>query len=162
MGKSPAGVDWYDAAVLELENGATVSLSGSSTVPKSCAYQIDVRIFGSEGMLLLDIERERLEAEEVFAGNGIASEDEEIKVLKQIEMLAHAERLALEARHRSRQPAESADERRARLIYEAWEKIAELSWRIDHHHGRLSLAALAAAKDYKARLIKALKGLEVE
>ena len=30
-------------------------------MPKHCPYQIDLRIFGSEGMLLLDIERERLE-----------------------------------------------------------------------------------------------------
>ena len=37
------------------------SLSGASTVPKHRGFQIDLRIFGSEGMLLLDIERERLE-----------------------------------------------------------------------------------------------------
>ena len=30
-------------------------------VPKHRGFQIDLRIFGSEGMLLLDIERERLE-----------------------------------------------------------------------------------------------------
>jgi predicted dehydrogenase len=61
MNNSPAGVDLYDAAVITLWNGATVSLSGSSTVPKSRSFQIDIRIFGTEGMLLLDIERERLE-----------------------------------------------------------------------------------------------------
>lgn len=60
-GLSPAGVDYYDAAVVELSNGATISLSGSATVPKSRSYQIDLRIFGTEGMLLFDIERARLE-----------------------------------------------------------------------------------------------------
>ena len=61
-GLSPAGVDFYDAAVVELGNGATVSLSGSATVPKSRGYQIDIRVFGTEGMLLFDIERARVEA----------------------------------------------------------------------------------------------------
>ncbi|WP_448955496.1 Gfo/Idh/MocA family protein [Labrys neptuniae] len=60
-GTSPAGVDYYDAAVLRFAGGATASLSGAATVPKHRGFQIDLRIFGSEGMLLLDIERERLE-----------------------------------------------------------------------------------------------------
>jgi predicted dehydrogenase len=60
-GQSPAGVDYYDAAVIGFEGGATASLSGAATVPKHRGFQIDLRIFGSEGMLLLDIERERLE-----------------------------------------------------------------------------------------------------
>jgi predicted dehydrogenase len=61
FGRSPSGVDYYDAAVVRFANGATGSLSGSSTVPKHCSFQIDLRLFGSEGMLLLDIERQRLE-----------------------------------------------------------------------------------------------------
>lgn len=60
-GLSPAGVDYYDAAVVEFANGATMALSGSATVPKSRGYQIDVRIFGTEGMMLFDIERPRVE-----------------------------------------------------------------------------------------------------
>lgn len=60
-GQSPAGVDYYDAAVVRFEGGATAALSGSATVPKHRGFQIDLRVFGSEGMLLLDIERERLE-----------------------------------------------------------------------------------------------------
>ena len=60
-GRSSAEVDQYDAAVIQLDNGATISLSGSATVPKIRGYQMDIRIFGSDGMLLLDIERERLE-----------------------------------------------------------------------------------------------------
>ena len=61
MGLSPAGVDFYDAALVEFSNGATMALSGSATVPKSRGYQLDIRIFGTEGMLLFDIERARVE-----------------------------------------------------------------------------------------------------
>ena len=39
-----------------------MALSGAATVPKSRGYQIDIRIFGSDGMLLFDIERARVEA----------------------------------------------------------------------------------------------------
>ena len=60
-GKSPVGVDYYDAAVVRFGNGATGALSGAATLPKGRPVQIDLRIFGAEGMLLLDIERERLE-----------------------------------------------------------------------------------------------------
>ena len=60
-GKSPAGVDYYDAAVVRFGNGATGSLSGAATCRRAARCQIDLRIFGTEGMLLLDIERERLE-----------------------------------------------------------------------------------------------------
>jgi predicted dehydrogenase len=69
MGRSPSGADYYDAIIATFTNGATASISGSATIPKatgaqhdrSKGYQIDIRIFGTEGMLLLDIERERLE-----------------------------------------------------------------------------------------------------
>jgi predicted dehydrogenase len=61
VGKSPAGVDYYDAAVVRFASGATATLSGAATVPKHRGFQIDIRLFGTEGMLLLDIERERLE-----------------------------------------------------------------------------------------------------
>jgi predicted dehydrogenase len=60
-GKSPAGVDYYDAAVVQFASGATASVSGSATAPKHRGNQIDLRMFGSEGVLTLDIERERLE-----------------------------------------------------------------------------------------------------
>jgi predicted dehydrogenase len=59
-GKSPTGVDYYDAAVVGMANGATMALSGAATVPKHCGFQMDIRIFGSQGMLLFDVERERL------------------------------------------------------------------------------------------------------
>jgi predicted dehydrogenase len=60
-GASPAGVDYYDAAVLRFAGGVTGIASGAATVPKHRGFQLDLRLFGSEGMLLLDIERERLE-----------------------------------------------------------------------------------------------------
>ena len=60
-GKSPTGVDYYDAAVARFTNGATGTVSGSATVPKHRGNQVDLRLFGSEGALYLDIERERLE-----------------------------------------------------------------------------------------------------
>jgi predicted dehydrogenase len=68
MGLSSTGVDYYDAINLRLSNGATGIISGAATLPKSSSdgidlkqYQIDIRIFGTEGVMLLDIERERLE-----------------------------------------------------------------------------------------------------
>lgn len=61
-GLSPAGVDFYDAAVVEFANGATMTLSGAATVPKARGFQVDIRVFGTEGMLLFDIERARVEA----------------------------------------------------------------------------------------------------
>ena len=60
-GLSPAGVDYYDAAAVRFAGGATGVLSGAATVPKGSPFQLDIRLFGAEGMLLLDIERERLE-----------------------------------------------------------------------------------------------------
>ncbi len=68
MGLSKTGVDYYDAINLRFTNGATGVVSGAATLPKSSTdsvdlkqYQIDIRIFGTEGVMLLDIERERLE-----------------------------------------------------------------------------------------------------
>jgi predicted dehydrogenase len=59
-GLSPAQVDYYDAAILRFANGATGVLSGSATVPKGSPFQLDIRLFGTDGVLLLDVERERL------------------------------------------------------------------------------------------------------
>ena len=89
-GQSPAAVDYYDAAVVRFAGGATASLSGAATLPKGRPVQIDLRIFGSEGMLLLDIERERLELrrrdgkDEVIAlkpGDGAYACEEPLRVL---------------------------------------------------------------------------------
>ena len=61
FGKSPTGVDFYDAAVGRATNGATVAFSGSSTVPKHVGMHTDIRIYGTEGCLFFDNERARVE-----------------------------------------------------------------------------------------------------
>lgn len=58
--KSPANVDYYNAVTVRCQEGAIMSLSGASTVPKHCSVQLDIRIFGTEGMLLFDVEKEEL------------------------------------------------------------------------------------------------------
>lgn len=59
-GKSGSGVDYYDAACARATNGATVSLSGSATTPKHKGMHMDIRIYGTEGMIMFDNERARL------------------------------------------------------------------------------------------------------
>ena len=60
--RSKTGVDDHDAAVLRFEGGAIGTLSGAAGLPKHGAPQLDMRVYGDEGMLLLDVEegRERL------------------------------------------------------------------------------------------------------
>lgn len=57
---SSTGADLYNAAVIRFAEGVTGSLSGAGSVPMNSPFQVDIRIFGTEGMLLLDLERERL------------------------------------------------------------------------------------------------------
>jgi predicted dehydrogenase len=59
--KSDAKVDLTNAAILTFVNGAHASISGSALVPKQCSYQMDVRVYGTDGMLLIDMERTRME-----------------------------------------------------------------------------------------------------
>jgi predicted dehydrogenase len=58
-----APVDLYDAISVRFAGGAIGSISGAGTVPPSgtAQYQVDIRIFGSDGLLMLDCERARLE-----------------------------------------------------------------------------------------------------
>ena len=49
--KSPTGVDYYDAAMGRFSGGATLALSGASTVPKHVGMHTDVRLYGTEGMV---------------------------------------------------------------------------------------------------------------
>ena len=60
VGRSELGADLYNAAAVRFADGATASVSGSATVPAGSPFQVDIRIFGDAGMLLLDVERERL------------------------------------------------------------------------------------------------------
>lgn len=64
---SAAGVDYFDAAVLKTNKGTTISLSGASAMPGHRGYMMDIRIFGTEGVLVFDIERERME---IMSNNG--------------------------------------------------------------------------------------------
>lgn len=50
-GKSPTGVDFYDAAIARCVSGATVALSGASSMPKHRGMQFEIRVFGTEGTL---------------------------------------------------------------------------------------------------------------
>ncbi len=58
---SKTGVDFYDAAIARATNGATVSLSGSASLPKQLGMHMDIRIYGTEGLIFFDSERARLE-----------------------------------------------------------------------------------------------------
>jgi predicted dehydrogenase len=64
MSAPGAEVDLYDAIAVRLADGAIGTVSGAGTVPTDVGptdqtFQVDLRIFGSEGMLLLDCERAR-------------------------------------------------------------------------------------------------------
>lgn len=72
MSAPDAQVDLYDALSVRFEGGAIGTVSGAGTVPPAGAggstdevglqtYQVDLRLFGSEGLLMLDCERTRLE-----------------------------------------------------------------------------------------------------
>ena len=56
-------VDLYDALSVRFAGGAIGTISGAGTVPPTgtAQYQVDLRIFGSQGLLMLDCERVRLE-----------------------------------------------------------------------------------------------------
>jgi predicted dehydrogenase len=54
-------VDEYNAAHVQFTNGATGVVSGAANLVDDDPFQLDLRIFGSEGVLLLDVERERME-----------------------------------------------------------------------------------------------------
>jgi predicted dehydrogenase len=60
VGRSELGADLYNAAAMRFSNEATATLSGAATVPAGSRFQVDIRLFGEAGMLLLDVERERL------------------------------------------------------------------------------------------------------
>ncbi len=59
--KSPTGVDYFDAVLMEMENGAIGVVSGSAAVPKHIGPHIDMRLYGDEGSIHLDLERALLE-----------------------------------------------------------------------------------------------------
>lgn len=56
-----AEVELYDAMTVRFDNGGIGSFSGAGSVPVGQGFQVDLRIFGDDGMLLLDCERARME-----------------------------------------------------------------------------------------------------
>jgi predicted dehydrogenase len=58
-----SAVDLYDALTVSFDGGAIGTVSGAGTMPAAgmAGYQVDLRIFGRDGVLLLDLERARLE-----------------------------------------------------------------------------------------------------
>lgn len=61
MSSPNSAVDMYDAAAVVFDNNALGTISGAATLPDGSKFQVDLRIFGDRGVLLLDVERERLE-----------------------------------------------------------------------------------------------------
>lgn len=55
-----APVDLFDAGVIRFDGGALGSLSGAATLADGDKYQVDIRLFGTEGVLMIDVERERV------------------------------------------------------------------------------------------------------
>ncbi|GAC1435312.1 MAG: hypothetical protein NVSMB65_09300 [Chloroflexota bacterium] len=68
-----ARVDIYDALSVRFENGAIGTVSGAGSVPDGGSFQLDMRLFGDEGQLLLDVERERVEVRR-FDGHDVRVE----------------------------------------------------------------------------------------
>ncbi len=60
MSAPGAEVDLYDALTVRFTSGAVGAVSGAGTVPTDQTFQVDLRLFGSEGMLLVDCERTRM------------------------------------------------------------------------------------------------------
>lgn len=58
--EAPSTIDLHDAAAVRFANGATGVFSGSCGVPQGHGFEVDLRIYGSHGSVLLDIETQRL------------------------------------------------------------------------------------------------------
>ena len=61
MSRPGSEVELYDAMTVRFDAGAIGSFSGAGSAPVGQGFQVDLRIFGDKGMLLLDCERARLE-----------------------------------------------------------------------------------------------------
>jgi predicted dehydrogenase len=61
VGRSVGGSDLYNSISCRFSNGATGMLGGAGTMPPRSSFQVDIRIFGRDGMVLLDVERPRFE-----------------------------------------------------------------------------------------------------
>ncbi len=61
-------VELYDAFSVKFEGGAIGTFSGAGAVPDDKGFQLDVRVYGSEGLMLVDVDRARLEVQR-YDGN---------------------------------------------------------------------------------------------
>lgn len=70
MSAPGAQVDLYDALSVKFAGGAIGTISGAGTIPPAgnAQYQVDLRLFGTDGLLMLDCERARLQLRR-FDGN---------------------------------------------------------------------------------------------
>ena len=59
MSDGSAPVDLYNAAHVSFEGGVLGTISGAATLPDDEPFQVDIRVFGSDGAVFLDLERER-------------------------------------------------------------------------------------------------------
>ncbi|MCE2527731.1 MAG: Gfo/Idh/MocA family oxidoreductase [Actinomycetia bacterium] len=57
----PAGSDLFDAFLSTTRQGPLVSVSGGAGVPTSQRHHMEVRVFGTEGVVIVDLERDRIE-----------------------------------------------------------------------------------------------------
>lgn len=57
---APSRVDLHNAATARFTNGATGVFSGTCGVPDGHGFELDIRIYGETGSLLIDIESERM------------------------------------------------------------------------------------------------------
>lgn len=57
----PAGSDLYDAFLSTTRQGPLISVSGGAGVPTSQRHHMEVRVFGTEGVVTVDLERDRVE-----------------------------------------------------------------------------------------------------
>lgn len=71
MSSPGARVDIYDALSVRFGNGAIGSIGGTARVPVNRTFQLEVRLFGREGVALVDVERERAEIQR-FDGRTVA------------------------------------------------------------------------------------------
>ncbi len=56
-------VELYNAFSVGLEGGAIGNFSGAGALPEDQTFQLDIRVFGDEGVFVLDIDRARLEVQ---------------------------------------------------------------------------------------------------
>ena len=66
-------VDLYDAITVRFTNDAIGTVSGAGNVPFDRPFHVDIRLFGPEGMLLVDCERARMELRR-YDGNHVESD----------------------------------------------------------------------------------------